>query len=85
VTAFFAWPSLPQPNKQRYHNRSAKERHIEPVSAALCVKCDALNQYLSEPRNSMAPLRGNAPNRIRNVLVEQEGHAPASAIWRAIR
>ena len=42
-------------------------------------------QHLSEPRNGVALLRGNAPNRIRNVLVEQEGHAPASAIWRAIR
>jgi hypothetical protein len=38
-----------------------------------------------KPGNGMAPLRGDAPNRIRHVLVEQEGHAPASAIWRAIR
>ena len=42
-------------------------------------------QHLSQPRDGMAPLRGNAPNRIRNVLVEQKGHAPASAICRAIR
>jgi len=42
-------------------------------------------QHLSQPRNGMAPLRGDAPDRIRNVLVEQESHAPASAIWRASR
>jgi hypothetical protein len=42
-------------------------------------------QHFSQPRNDMARLRGDAPNRIRNVLVEQKGHAPASAIWRAIR
>ena len=42
-------------------------------------------QHLSQPRNGMAPLRDNTPNRIRNVLVEQKGHAPASAICRAIR
>ena len=42
-------------------------------------------QHLSQPRNGMALLRGNAPNRIRNVLVEQKGHAPVSAIWRAIK
>jgi hypothetical protein len=33
----------------------------------------------------MATLRGDSPNRVRNVLVEQKSHAPASAIWRAIR
>ena len=42
-------------------------------------------QHLSQPRNGMARLRGDAPNRIRNVLVEQKDHAPASAIWWAIR
>jgi hypothetical protein len=42
-------------------------------------------QHLSESRNGMPSLRGNAPDSIRNVLVEQKGHAPASAIWRAIR
>ena len=42
-------------------------------------------QHLSQPCNGMALLRGDAPNRIRHILIEQEGHVPASAIWRAIR
>lgn len=37
-------------------------------------------QHLSQPCNGMALLRGDAPNRIRHILVEQEGHAPVSAI-----
>ena len=42
-------------------------------------------QHLSQPCNGMALLRGDEPNRNRHILVEQQGHAPASAIWRAIR
>jgi hypothetical protein len=42
-------------------------------------------QHLPETCNGVAPLCGDAPNSIRNVLVEQECHVPASAIWRAIK
>ncbi len=42
-------------------------------------------KQIAEPRNLLPCLRGDAPNRIGDIMVEQEGHATASAIWRAIR
>ena len=63
-----------------HQNRLLRMRKSENGGVVSVVR-----KHLFQPPHGMAPLRGNAPNRIRNVLVEQKGHAPASAIWRAIR
>jgi hypothetical protein len=42
-------------------------------------------QQLPQPRDLMARLRDHPPKRLRNIVVQQKSHAPASAICRATR
>jgi hypothetical protein len=42
-------------------------------------------KQITESRNGLSCLRRDASDRLRDIIVEQEGHAIASAIWRAIR
>ena len=40
---------------------------------------------IAESRDGVPRLHGDAPNSLGDIIVQQKGHATASAIWRATR